>query len=124
MANFSLKSCVGKEVSIKCCEGVLFYYQVTAKLELSSVTAKSIDMLREEYRTVAKRGAILFFVLTEMAGVNSMYQHSLSAYMAVFTSSLHKAIPHTIISQRLRNVISTLTKSVYGYGCTGECKKV
>jgi dynein heavy chain len=115
---------VGKEVSVKCCEIVLFCYQVATKLELSSVAAKSIDILRDGYRPVAKRGAILFFVLSDMAVVNSMYQYSLSAYMGVFMSSLRKAIPDTIVSRRLRNIINTLTKSVYDYGCTGEWKTV
>jgi hypothetical protein len=124
MNAFSLKSGVGEGVSVKCCESVVFYCQVATKLELCSVAAKDIDMLRDVYRPAAKRGAILFFVLSDMAGVNYMYQYSLSAYMEVFTAALRKALPDATVSRRVSNIISTLTKTVYDYGCTGEWKKV
>jgi dynein heavy chain len=124
MNAFSLKFGMGEEVSVKCSESVLFYSQVATELELCSVAAKSIDTLRDGYRPAAKRGAILFFVLSDMAGVNYMYQYSLSAYMEVFTAALRKAVPDAIVSRRVANLISTLTKSVYDYGCTGEWKKV
>lgn len=102
----------------------MFCFQVKSNLELASVTAKDIDKLRDEYRPVAKHGAILFFVLSDMAGVSSMYQYSLSAYMGVFAYSLWKAVPDTILSKRLRNIINTLSKNVYDYGCMGEWKKM
>ncbi|KAJ9576559.1 hypothetical protein L9F63_025546 [Diploptera punctata] len=75
------------------------------KLELAITTAADIDKLRDGYRPVAKRGAILFFVLTDMAGVNSMYQYSLSAYMGVFAYSLRKALPDTVLARRLNNIM-------------------
>jgi dynein heavy chain len=53
-----------------------------------------------------------------------MYQYSLSAYMGVFAYSLWKAVPDTILSKRLRNIINTLSKNVYDYGCMGEWKKM
>jgi dynein heavy chain len=117
--DFSLKSGVGEELTITCCESVLFYCQVATKLEQRSVAAKNIDTVRDGYRPVAKRGAILFFVLSDMARVNSMYQYSLSAYMEVFTASLRKALPDATVSMRVTNVINTFTKSFYDYGCTG-----
>jgi hypothetical protein len=95
---------------------------VGRKLELASVTAKDVERLRDGYRPVAERGAILFFVLLDMARVNPMYQYSLSAYMGVVVHSLRKALPDTVLSKRLTNIITTLTKAVYDYGCTGECK--
>ncbi|KAJ4435378.1 hypothetical protein ANN_17992 [Periplaneta americana] len=97
--------------------------EVKTKLELAVSTAKDIDKLRDGYRPVAKRGAILFFVLSDMAGVNSMYQYSLSAYMGVFVYSLRKSLPDTILKKRLVNIINTLTKNVYDYGCTGMFEK-
>jgi dynein heavy chain len=97
---------------------------VKSNLELASVTAKDIDKLRDRYRPVAKHGAVLFSILSDMAGVSSMYQYSLSAYMVVFADSLQKALPDTDLTKRLRNIISTLTKNVYDYGCTGKWKKM
>lgn len=97
--------------------------EVSLKLTLAQHTAIEIDKLRDGYRSVAKRGAILFFVLSDMAGVNSMYQYSLSSYLEVFSYSLRKALPHTILAKRLRNIIDTLTMNVYNYGCTGIFEK-
>jgi dynein heavy chain len=88
-------------------------------VEQCSVASKSIDTVRDGYRPAAKHGAILFFVLSDMARVNSMYQYSLYAYMEVFTASLRKAVPDANVSRRVQNVINTFTKSFYDYGCTG-----
>ncbi|CAB0039667.1 unnamed protein product [Trichogramma brassicae] len=93
--------------------------EVFVKLDEAAITSKQIDRLREDYRPASKRGAILFFVLADMATVNSMYQYSLNSYLEVFVFSLKKALPHPTISRRLKNVIRTLTKNVYVYGCTG-----
>ncbi|KAL4712608.1 hypothetical protein ACJJTC_007203 [Scirpophaga incertulas] len=93
--------------------------EVMEKLELAEVTTKDIEKLRDGYRPVAKRGSILFFVLSDMAGVNSMYQYSLSSYLDVFSFSLRKAMPNVILAKRLKNIIDMLTKNVYDYGCTG-----
>ncbi|XP_059059014.1 dynein axonemal heavy chain 10 [Achroia grisella] len=93
--------------------------EVMEKLELAEATTKDIEILRDGYRPVAKRGSILFFVLSDMAGVNSMYQYSLSSYLDVFSFSLRKSMPNVILAKRLRNIIDMLTKNVYDYGCTG-----
>ncbi|XP_045502201.1 dynein axonemal heavy chain 10 [Colias croceus] len=93
--------------------------EVMEKLELAEATTKDIEKLRDGYRPVAKRGSILFFVLSDMAGVNTMYQYSLSSYLDVFSFSLRKAMPNVILVKRLKNIIDMLTKNVYDYGCTG-----
>uniref|UniRef100_A0A3B3TNK4 Dynein axonemal heavy chain 10 n=1 Tax=Poecilia latipinna TaxID=48699 RepID=A0A3B3TNK4_9TELE len=93
--------------------------EVFEKLKLAQKTAVDIDKLRDGYRPAAKRGAILFFVLTDMALVNSMYQYSLASYLKVFDMSLRKARPDSSLIKRLENIINTLTYNVYNYGCTG-----
>lgn len=93
--------------------------EVMRKLYLAEVTAADVNKLRDGYRPVAKRGAILFFVLSDMAMVNSMYQYSLITYVEVFISSLKKALPDPTLQHRLKNIIPMLTKNVYDYGCTG-----
>ena len=53
------------------------------KLKLAEVTSKEIEEVRDGYRPAARRGAVLFFVLSEMAAINSMYQYSLNSYLDV-----------------------------------------
>lgn len=91
---------------------------------MAEKTSTDIDKLRDGYRPAAKRGAILFFVLTEMAVVNSMYQYSLASYLEVFDFSLRKSVPDPSLPNRLENIMNTLTYSVYNYGCTGKIFKV
>ncbi|CAH8587314.1 unnamed protein product [Heterobilharzia americana] len=97
--------------------------EVTEKLELGAKTATDIDILRDGYRPAAKRGAILFFVLSDMSSINSMYQYSLTAYLDVFQISLHKSMPDVLLQKRLQNIINKLTYNVYTYGCTGIFEK-
>lgn len=97
--------------------------EVTAKLELAEITSKDIEETRNGYRSVAQRGAHLFFVLADMAVVNAMYQYSLSAYLMVFKAALKKADPDIELLKRLENILMTLTKGVYDYGCTGIFEK-
>ncbi|XP_073737373.1 dynein axonemal heavy chain 10 [Callorhinus ursinus] len=93
--------------------------EVSEKLKLAEKTALDIDRLRDGYRPAARRGAILFFVLSEMALVNAMYQYSLIAFLEVFGLSLKKSLPDSILMKRLRNIMDTLTFNIYNYGCTG-----
>ncbi|XP_007489994.2 dynein axonemal heavy chain 10 isoform X1 [Monodelphis domestica] len=93
--------------------------EVSEKLKLAEKTAVDIDRLRDGYRPAAKRGAILFFVLSEMALVNTMYQYSLSAFLDVFVFSLKKSVPDSFLPRRLKHIMDTLTFNVYNYGCTG-----
>ncbi|XP_041853005.1 dynein heavy chain 10, axonemal [Melanotaenia boesemani] len=93
--------------------------EVFEKLKLAKKMSEDIDDFRDGYRPAAKRGAILFFVLTDMALVNSMYQYSLASYLEVFNFSLEKSLADSDVHQRLKNIINTLTYSVYNYGCTG-----
>uniref|UniRef100_A0A8C4N1H9 Dynein heavy chain 10, axonemal n=1 Tax=Eptatretus burgeri TaxID=7764 RepID=A0A8C4N1H9_EPTBU len=93
--------------------------EVSEKLVLAEKTATDIDHFREGYRGAALRGALLFFTLTEMALINSMYQYSLAAYLEVFTQSLCRSFPDSKLLTRLKNIMDTLTYNVYNYGCTG-----
>lgn len=93
--------------------------EVMQKLVLAEITSADINKLRENYRPVAERGAILFSVLADMATINAMYQYSLISYIEVFIHSLKRSLPDPVIIKRLKNIIPMLTKNVYDYGCTG-----
>jgi dynein heavy chain len=93
--------------------------EVFVKIKQAEKTKKEIETLRDGYRPAAKRGAVLFFVLSDMAAINSMYQYSLNSYLTVFNHSLSHSLPDTHLPKRLRNIIDTLTLNVYNYACTG-----
>lgn len=90
------------------------------KLQEAEKTTKEIEVLRDGYRPAARRGAVLFFVLSDLAAINPMYQYSLNSYLEVFDHSLRKSLPDSHLQKRLRNIISTLSLNIYHYACTGK----
>ncbi|KAL1464921.1 hypothetical protein WDU94_004526, partial [Cyamophila willieti] len=93
--------------------------EISIKLSEAEATFRDIDELREVYKPVATRGALLFFVLCDMYHVNPMYQYSLESYYEVFLNALKKAESNPDLKQRVENVITTLTKCFYDYACVG-----
>lgn len=50
----------------------------------TQVATEKITSLSEEYRDVARRGSLLYFVITDLHKMNSLYVYSLNAFVAVF----------------------------------------
>uniref|UniRef100_A0A8D9AKK0 Dynein heavy chain 10, axonemal n=1 Tax=Cacopsylla melanoneura TaxID=428564 RepID=A0A8D9AKK0_9HEMI len=93
--------------------------EISIKLSEAESTSKDIGKLRQVYRPVAKRGAILFFALWDMYHINPMYQYSLESNIEVFQNALKKAETSSDLKDRLETIITTLTKCFYDYACIG-----
>nr|CCC47395.1 putative dynein heavy chain, fragment [Trypanosoma vivax Y486] len=94
--------------------------EVQQKLEQAKETARVTEISRQEYRPAARRGAVLYFVISELSAINSMYEYSLSSFLHdVFGYSITKSDASFEIKDRLRNIIQALTYNLYCYVCMG-----
>lgn len=64
-------------------------------------TAKMINENRENYRVVARRGSVLYFVVADLALIDPMYQYSLEFFARLFNRRLDKAEKSDVLEDRL-----------------------
>jgi len=86
---------------------------VNAKLQVSEQTEIKIMKAREEFRAVAARGSILYFLIVEMSNVNVMCQNSLKQFLMIFDNSINKSIKSPITEERIINILQYLTYEVW-----------
>lgn len=86
-------------------------------LKTNEDLAAKIDSTREQYRVVAQRAAILFFILQDLIAIDPMYQFSLDAYIQLFTMSIEKSTRSIKLNERINKLNEYHTYAVYQYGC-------
>lgn len=64
---------------------------INERMVEAEVTAKNIDENRENYRMVARRGSVLYFVIADLANIDPMYQYSLEFFTKLFVMRLEKS---------------------------------
>ena len=63
---------------------------IAVKLEQGKKTTININKTSEKYRPVARRGAQLFFIMSELVKIHTYYMYSLNAFVVVFQSGIEK----------------------------------
>jgi len=101
--------------------------QISKKTEESvrgaEETTKEIDIAREAYRPVATRGSILYFVVADFAGIDPMYQFSLSYFKQVFSATVVAAPQSDDLQVRLQTLLDECLRSMFVNICRALFEK-
>lgn len=100
--------------------------EVSHRLEVASKTKEEIMVTRNKYRPVATRGAILYFVIADMARIDPMYQYSLEYFKQLYVQCITEsekpegdAEDDAVIQRRLELILDYLTRTTYSNICRG-----
>ena len=89
--------------------------EVQEKLVNAAETDKRMNVACEEYRPVATRGALIYFLIVDMAAINNMYMVSLQQFLVLFDFSIDNSEKAPLASKRIVNIIEYLTFYVTCY---------
>ncbi|CAE7219408.1 DNAH6 [Symbiodinium sp. KB8] len=82
-------------------------------------TTAEITAAREQYRPVATRGSLLYFVIADLANIDPMYQYSLQAFTRLYNLRIERSDPGTGLEDRLKILQQDLTWSFFLNICRG-----
>ena len=92
-------------------------------LEKQEIIQKSINETRKIYRNVAYRVSQMFFVVTDLSIVETMYQYSLEWYRNLYRKSIQKADKVSNPAERAKNIINKFTEKLYKSVCRSLFEK-
>jgi dynein heavy chain len=79
----------------------------------------TINFTRNSYRDVSIRGSILYFVIADLAGIDSMYQNSLDYVKMLFNQSIRNSEASDHLPTRITMLMECITKTLYINICRG-----
>merc|ERR1719487_2080517 len=89
--------------------------EVQEKLATAAETDKRINTAREEYRPSARRGALLYFLVVDMAAINNMYMVSLQQFLELHDFSVNNSDKAPVAAKRIVNIIDFMTNYITRY---------
>eukprot|EP01038_Epipyxis_sp_PR26KG_P008413 gene8413-11380_t len=92
---------------------------INVRLTEAENTTIEINNIREQYRIVATRGSVIYFVVANLALIDPMYQYSLQYYKELFNIRLQKTEKKEVLQDRLDLLINDITRSIYSNICRG-----
>lgn len=89
------------------------------KLKEATEIEAEITETRNHYKQVSIRGSILYFVITDLAIIDPMYQYSLTYVKKLFNEAISESSKSDDLEERIEILINSITKSIYNNICRG-----
>ena len=87
--------------------------EINERIAQALIVEGEINTTRNQYRTVAIRGSILYFVIADLAGIDPMYQYSLAYIKRLFNQAIEKSPKAKVLEERLSILIDNITRMIY-----------
>ncbi|KAI8907759.1 dynein heavy chain and region D6 of dynein motor-domain-containing protein [Powellomyces hirtus] len=86
---------------------------IKERVAQAELTEKEINTAREKYRPVAIRGSVLYFVIADLAGIDSMYQFSLKYFKNLFSTCIQHSEKADDLQRRIEILCKNATYSTF-----------
>ncbi len=86
---------------------------IAADLSKAETTKKKIDRERTGYRPIAVRGSIIYFAISSIGNIDSMYNYSLEYFLKLFNQRLEKSESSDKLDKRVKILIEDITYNFY-----------
>jgi dynein heavy chain, axonemal len=96
---------------------------IKERVEESEKTELEINTARNGYRTAATRGSLIYFVISDLSGIDPMYQYSLQYYQILIDRCIDGSEASDNLPQRLDSLINYTTATVFENICRGLFEK-
>ena len=92
---------------------------VKEKLQQAETKQVEIELARAQYKIIATRGSIIYFVIADLSLIDPMYQFSLTYFTKLFNSVIENTAKNDNLSQRITILINNITETIYINVCRG-----
>ncbi|VDN35713.1 unnamed protein product [Dibothriocephalus latus] len=96
---------------------------VMIQLAQAAETEAEINKAREEYRPVAERGALIYFLIQDMATINIMYESGLRQFLKLFDDSLISSEKSPVTQRRIAKILKFMLMRLWKFFTRGLYKK-
>ncbi|XP_063786085.1 dynein axonemal heavy chain 3-like [Pseudophryne corroboree] len=97
--------------------------EIQEKQEITAKTEKQIDETRDGYRPVANYSSVIFFVISDLAYIDSMYQYSLAWFINMYVNAIKKSESSQKLQERITNLNDYFMNNIYERVCRSLFEK-
>ncbi|XP_068129764.1 dynein axonemal heavy chain 3-like [Hyperolius riggenbachi] len=97
--------------------------EIQEKQEITAKTERQIDETRDGYRPVANHSSVIFFVISDLEYIDSMYQYSLAWFINLYLNAIKNSECSQKLQERISNLNDYFKNSIYEHVCRSLFEK-